>query len=447
MEMKDKRSCPHFGICGGCSYLDRDYNEVLKIKEDKVKGLIDGALTADAENSAERSAENSVEGSPVDDSCDYTWEGIKSSPAVYGYRNKMEFSFGDETKGGPLTLGLHKKKSFHDIIDADGCLICDEDFTKILTAVKDYCVKSDYHFYNKMSHIGYMRHLLIRKGAHTGEILAAFVTTSQKEPDLAMLTEMLTKLDLKGTLTGFLHIINNSVGDAIKAEKIDILYGRDYFDETLLGLRFRITPFSFFQTNSLGAELLYSTARQYITDVTPGGDYLKGKTVFDLYSGTGTIAQLMSSAAERVIGVEIVGEAVKAARENAEFNGITNCEFLEGDVLKVLDELEDKPDMIIVDPPRNGINPKALKHIMDYGVQYILYVSCKPESLARDLGTMTGSAKGKDDQTGTHGQDGMGSQTGNGSRYEVVRACCFDNFPWTENVETLCLLSKTFTEA
>ena len=245
----------------------------------------------------------------------------------------------------------------------------------------------------------------------------ALVTTSQVEPDLSPLTNELAGLELKGTLTGFLHIINNSVGDAIKAEKIDTLFGRDYFDETLLGLRFRITPFSFFQTNSLGAELLYSTARQYITDVTPNGDYLNGKTVFDLYSGTGTIAQLMSNAAENVIGVEIVGEAVRAARENAEFNGIKNCEFLEGDVLKVLDEIKEKPDMIIVDPPRNGINPKALKHIMDYSVQYILYVSCKPESLSRDLEMLKGS-------------------------YKVVRACCFDNFPWTENVETLVLLEK-----
>ena len=402
MEMKDRRNCPHFGICGGCSYLDKDYEDVLKIKEERVKSLIDAALEND-------DLTNIVP--------EYDWEGIKSSPAIYGYRNKMEFSFGDETKGGPLTLGLHKKKSFHDILDADGCVICDEDFTQILTAVKEYCVANDWHFYNKMNHIGYMRHLLIRKGSHTGEILVALVTTSQVEPDLSPLTNELAGLELKGTLTGFLHIINNSVGDAIKAEKIDTLFGRDYFDETLLGLRFRITPFSFFQTNSLGAELLYSTARQYVTDVTPNGDYLNGKTVFDLYSGTGTIAQLMSNAAERVIGVEIVGEAVRAARENAEFNGIKNCEFLEGDVLKVLDEIKEKPDMIIVDPPRNGINPKALKHIMDYSVQYILYVSCKPESLSRDLEMLKGS-------------------------YKVVRACCFDNFPWTENVETLVLLEK-----
>ena len=392
------KACPHFGSCGGCSYLDMPYDKELKMKEEKVKGLIDSVLH---ENDGE-----------------YSWEGIKPSPAVYGYRNKMEFSFGDEIKGGPLTLGLHKKRSFHDILDADGCLIADEDFSAILKAVREYCVENGWKFYNKMSHQGYMRHLLIRKAAHTGEILTAFVTSSQMQPDLSSLTERLCGLKLKGKLTGFLHISNDSVSDAIKADSIEVLYGRDYFDETLLGLHFRITPFSFFQTNSLGAEQLYSTAQQYIADIQPDGRYLRGKTVYDLYSGTGTIAQLMAAVADRVIGVEIVGEAVEAARKNAEDNGLTNCTFVAGDVMKVLDEIAERPDFIIVDPPRNGISPKALEHIISYGVQYILYISCKPESLSRDLEMLTGKG------------------------YIAVRACCFDNFPWTENVESMMLLSK-----
>ena len=395
---EQKKTCPHFGQCGGCSYLDLPYETELRMKEEKVKGLISGALKGQES--------------------DYVWEGIKSSPAVYGYRNKMEFSFGDETKGGPLTLGLHKKRSFHDILDADGCLIADDDFSMIFKTVRDCCNENGWNFYNKMNHVGYMRHLLIRKAAHTGEILAAFVTSSQLRPDLTELTDRLRALPLSGTLTGFLHIFNDSVSDAVKADSIETLYGRDYFDETLLGLHFRITPFSFFQTNTLGAELLYSTAQQYISDIQPDGAYLKGRTVYDLYSGTGTIAQLMAKVADKVIGVEIVDEAVQAARINAEENGLANCTFTAGDVMKVLDDIAEKPDFIIVDPPRNGISPKALEHITGYGVPYILYISCKPESLARDLEMM------------------------NARRYSAVRACCFDNFPWTENVESMVLLQN-----
>ena len=188
-------------------------------------------------------------------------------------------------------------------------------------------------------------------------------------------------------------------------------FARPY--EELLGLRFKISTFSFFQTNSHSAEVLYETAREYVGDIGK-----KDATVFDLYSGTGTIAQLIAPAAGKVIGVEIVEEAVEAAGRNAQENGLTNCEFIAGDVLKVLDQVADKPDMIILDPPRDGIHPKALPKILQYAVDRIVYISCKPTSLVRDLEVILDSG------------------------YVVEKAVAVDQFPWTANVETVILLSR-----
>ena len=208
--------------------------------------------------------------------------------------------------------------------------------------------------------------------------------------------------------------VNDAVADVIKDDGTEILYGRDYFTETLLGLEFKVTPFSFFQTNSRGAEVLYDTARRFLTEAG-----MKKGVVYDLYCGTGTISQLMAPVSEKVIGVEIVEEAVEAAAENAKRNGIGNCEFIAGDVLKVLDEIEVKPDLIILDPPRDGVHPKALPKILGYGVEQILYISCKPTSLARDIPAFIESG------------------------YRPVRGICADQFPWTANVETIVLFRNT----
>jgi precorrin-6B methylase 2 len=189
------------------------------------------------------------------------------------------------------------------------------------------------------------------------------------------------------------------------------LFGQDFFYEDILGLRFKISTFSFFQTNSLGAEVLYDTAREFVGET-------KDKLIFDLYSGTGTIAQLLAPVAKKVIGVEIVEEAVVAARENTALNGLNNCEFIAGDVLKVIDSIEDKPDLIVLDPPRDGIHPKALDKIIDYGVDRLVYISCKPTSLARDLVVL--------------------QERG----YKVEKVCAVDMFPNTVHVETVVLLSQ-----
>ena len=405
------RTCSLFGLCGGCTYLSLPYEEQLKVKEEQVKRLLDSVLNKQEEA--------------------WAFEGIKGSPKAYEYRNKMEFSFGDEYKDGPLALGMHKRGSFYDIVTVADCEIVDADYRLILQSVRDYFARVKVSFFHRMSHEGYLRHLLVRKASRTGEILVALVTTSQDpwqgetavEGSLdvdALITgfkDLLLSLEqdrkLAGKFAGILHITNDSIADVVQSDRTELLYGQEYFYEELLGLKFKISTFSFFQTNSYSAEVLYQTARDYVGDL--GGS---DKTVFDLYSGTGTIAQLMAPAAGKVIGVEIVEEAVEAAKKNAAANGLDNCEFIAGDVLKVLDEVEEKPDMIILDPPRDGIHPKALPKIIAYGVDHIVYISCKPTSLVRDLEVFLENG------------------------YCVDKAVAVDQFPWTANVETVVLLSK-----
>ena len=340
---------------------------------------------------------------------------MKASPKEFAYRNKMEFSFGDEYKDGPLSLGLHKKGSTYDVLTASDCKLVHKDMNKILVCVLEYFKERKVSYYKKMQHVGYLRHLLLRRGDTTGEILVNLVTTTQEEHDLSELTEQLLQLPLEGKIVGILHILNDSLSDVVKSDETRVLYGQDFFYEELLGLRFKITPFSFFQTNSLGAEVLYQTAREFIGDAL---DDEANQTVFDLYSGTGTIAQMLAPVAKKVVGVEIVEEAVEAAKVNAKLNGLDNCEFIAGDVLKVVDELEDKPDFIVLDPPRDGIHPKAIQKIIDFGVEQMVYISCKPTSLARDLEVFEAAG------------------------YKVMRATAVDQFPNTVHIESMVLIQK-----
>lgn len=381
-----KPVCPHFGICGGCFYQTVSYENQLKIKEGMVRDLLKDHVNDDI------------------------WEEIKASPKVHGYRNKMEFSFGDEVKDGPLALGMHKKNTFHDIVNITDCQIVDNDYNLIVKCALNIAQQMELPFYHKMRHEGYFRHLVVRRAESSGDILVNIVTTSQAEADLTKLRAALLELPLSGKIIGILHTTNDSLADVVQADKIDILYGQDYFYEEILGLKFKISPFSFFQTNTLGAEVLYKTARDFVGET-------KDKVIFDLYSGTGTIAQMLAPVAKKVVGVEIVEEAVEAAKVNAELNGLDNCEFIAGDVLKVVDELEDKPDFIVLDPPRDGIHPKAIQKIIDFGVEQMVYISCKPTSLARDLEVFEAAG------------------------YKVKRATAVDQFPNTVHVETVVMLS------
>ncbi len=402
--LEQESPCPHFGQCGSCIYLSLPYEETLKIKEEQVRRLLAPVLSGQQE--------------------DWHYENAKANPAVFGYRNKMEFTFGDEMKDGPLALGMHRRGSFYDIVSVKDCQIVDEDYRKILACTLRFFQEKKEEglavsFYHRLRHDGYLRHLLVRKAARTGEILLALVTTTQTEgiPETELLTawqEQLQQLPLQGEIVGIMHVKNDSQADVVQSDETVLLCGRDYFYEELLGLKFKISLFSFFQTNSFSAELLYNTAREFIQEALEAKE---GQIVYDLYSGTGTIAQMLSPVVKKVIGVEIVEEAVVAARENAALNGLHNCEFVAGDVLKVLDTITERPDLIVLDPPRDGVHPKALLKIIGYGVENILYISCKPTSLARDLEVFLDNG------------------------YVVRRCVAVDQFSWTGHVETLALLS------
>ncbi|HBG7807040.1 TPA: 23S rRNA (uracil(1939)-C(5))-methyltransferase RlmD, partial [Clostridioides difficile] len=386
--LETEEACKHFRECGGCTLLSVPYEKQLEIKEKQVMDLF-----------------------LKQDLFGFQFLGIEGSPENKYYRNKMEYTFGDEVKNGPLTLGLHKKGKHIDIQTVEECMLVDEDFSKILVSSVEFFNEKKLPYYRTMNHKGYLRHLVVRKGIHTNEIMVNIVTSSQEDFDMNEFKDMLLGIDLKSELVGVLHTINDGLADAVQCDELRVLYGRDYIQEEILGLKFKISPFSFFQTNTKGAEVLYSIARDFI------GDY-NDKVVFDLYSGTGSIGQVMAGAAKKVYGIEIVEEAVVAANENAKLNGLTNCEFIAGDVAKVVKDLKDKPDLIIVDPPRPGIHKDAIRDICGFGAKEIVYISCNPKSLVVDLVDFK-----------RYG-------------YEIRMVKCMDMFPNTPHVETVVLLSQ-----
>ena len=383
--------CPHFAHCGGCATQHITYADELKLKEKMVLKLFADA-TID----------------PVG------YDGMVPAPCLTAYRNKMEFSFGDEKLGGALMLGMRQRNSFYEVASAEHCNIVDTDFCKILTCVRDFFRVCGETFYHKKAHTGALRHLVVRKGFFTGEILVNLVTTSALISDLSRLAATLQTLPLKGEIVGILHTQNDAVADVVRADVLTILFGRDYFYEKLLGLTFKISAFSFFQTNSAGAEKLYETVREYLGNPA-------GKTVFDLYCGTGTIAQIAAQTAKAVVGVELIEEAVRVATENAAANGLDNCCFIMGDVLRAVDTLDKSPDVIILDPPREGVHPKAMPKIIGFGAPQIIYISCKPSSLTRDLEVFR-----------AHG-------------YTLSALRLHDMFPRTAHVEAIVLLQRQDT--
>ena len=336
---------------------------------------------------------------------------IEPAPDRYAYRNKMEYTFGDMVKDGPTTLGMHKKKHFMSIITVDECQLVHEDFNRVLRGVLDFVMEKGYSHYHKKTHKGLMRHLIVRRGVRTGELLVNVVTSSEEGFDEEAFTEMILALPLENTVVGVLRTINDRLADAVYCDELKVLYGRDYYMEEIMGLKFRVSAFSFFQTNVDAVENLYTYALSLIDD-------FENKTAFDLYCGTGTITQTLAKRAGKVIGIELVDEAVEAARANAALNGLENCEFIAGDVFKVLNTVADKPEVIVVDPPRVGISVDALDKIISYGVDQIVYISCNPKSLVENLYYLQ-----------YYG-------------YRVKSVKPFDNFPGTKHVETVVLMSK-----
>ena len=380
--------CKHDEYCGGCIYQGIEYADQLKIKEDQVMGLIE---------------EKGVDVAKTD--------RIEGCSNCYRYRNKMEYTFGDMVKDGEMTLGMHKKGNFMSIVTVDHCQLVDEDFNDILSYTLDFAKKMGYRFYHKKTHQGLMRNLIIRKGVRTKELLINIVTSSQDEFDEKSFADGLKKLELNNKIVGILRTVNDNLADAVVCDSLRIIWGRDHYFEKLMGLTFKVSAFSFFQTNIEAVERLYKEALDLI-------DGLEGKNVFDLYCGTGTISQIMALKAKHVTGIELVPEAVDAARENAILNGIENCSFIAGDVFEALKTVKEKPDVIVVDPPRAGIQTKALDKIMDYRVDQIVYISCNPKTMMENIRYMQMC----------------------GYRCEYLKP--FDNFPFTKHVECVVLMSK-----
>lgn len=379
--------CSVYGKCGGCKYLDIDYNKQLENKVKKVNEIFE---------MNKLSFEN--------------FKSIYSSPLVYEYRNKMEYTFGDEIKDGPTNLGLRGRKRKYDVYECSDCLLVDNDFNVILKNTLEFFREKNIPHRNFRSHKGFLRNLGIRKGINTNEIMILLATSLDKgyENDIEEWKDMILQSDLSGKIVSILNIMTDSKANVVKADDKKLLYGNDYFNEKIYNLSFKISPFSFFQTNTKGAELLYEKTIDKIKD---------SDIIFDLFSGTGTISLLTSQKAKKVYSIEIIKESVESAKENAEINGIKNVEFICGDVKDKIKSIKDKSDYVIFDPPRAGLHKDILKFIIENGFENIIYVSCNPTTLAENLRILN-------------------------EFYLINSIELVDMFPHTDHVESVVLMTK-----
>lgn len=391
MKNTENKICSAAEFCGGCFYQGVNYDEQVAQKNKGILRLFD-----------KHDIDPSV------------YKGLVPALSVKGYRNKMEYTFGDFEKGEELCLGLHRKGHFMSIITTDECQLVPEDFNKILSAVLEFARERCYSFYHRKTHEGLLRNLVLRHGVRTNELLVNIVTSSEAGFDEEAFVELLEGLSLDNDIIGILRTFNDSFADAVIPERVEILRGRDYYNEVISGLKFKVNAFSFFQTNIEAIERLYREALMLIP-------YIEKKTVFDLYCGTGTISQLMAGKAEEVYGIEILEDSVNAAIDNAELNGIKNCKFICGDVKAKLEEMEVKPDVIVVDPPRVGMADKVVDMLTSYGTEEILYISCNPKTLCINL-----------ERFALYGYVP-----------KVIKA--YDNFSMTKHVECVVLMSKANT--
>lgn len=381
-----KNICPHNDFCGGCLYQDTPYEKQLAIKDKEIRNLL-----------SKHDIDEDI------------YHGIVPAITPYEYRNKMEYTFGDFEIGGELALGMHRKKSFMSIITTDKCQLVPEDFNIILRSTLEFCRSRGYSFYHRKSHEGMLRNLVVRCGVRTNELLVNIVTTKDESFDEDAYKEMLLGLNLDKEVVGIIRTFNDALADAVINEGTKILYGRDYYNEEILGLKFQVKAFAFFQTNIDAVERLYSDALKVIPNIN-------NKTVYDLYCGTGTISQLMASRAKEVYGIEIVEDSVIAAEANTKLNGITNCHYICGDVKDKLSELSEKPDVIVVDPPRVGMHDKVVDSLCSYGINEFLYISCNPKTLCINLERFKANG------------------------YEPSYLKAYDNFPMTKHAECVCKL-------
>lgn len=344
--------CSHFGECGGCISQTIPLEKQREFKEQEILNLFKSKKI------------------------EVNYLGISGINEKYNYRNKVEFSFGDPFKDGPLHLGFHQRNMGKNILNTYNCMLISEDAQKIHRASIDFLKKENLDYYHLLKREGFLRHLVIRETRFNNEIMVNIVTTSKKEYSFDNFIKLLLDLKLKKKIVSLIHTINDSFSDSVSSDKINVLYGRDYILEVFDDLKFKISPFSFFQTNSKAAKYLYKRINRRIKK-----NY---DTIWDLFCGTGTISQIVSKKCRKVIGVDIVKEAIESAKESAIKNNIKNIEFIAKDVKDIKYSIKEN-DLVIFDPPRMGLHPKALKLILDIKPKEILYVSCNPKTLVNDL--------------------------------------------------------------
>ncbi len=392
-----KAPCPYSGYCGGCQWQQVQYEKQLEYK----KGHVLESLAHIG----------SLENVPVKD--------VLPSETIFGYRNKMEFSFSDrrwflpheldlkETESG-FALGLHVPRTFNKVIDMEACLLQKETGNHILGIVKEYARNSGVPVYGIKTHEGFWRYLAIRYSVAFDQWMVNLVTAEDR-PDIVqpLADELAVRFERIGSIVN--NITARKAAIAMGEEE-RVLFGESQIEDQIGSHTFRISANSFFQTNTPGARKLYETVLEY-------AELTGEEQVLDLYSGTGTIPIYLSSRAKNVIGMEIVESAIADARKNCEENGIQNCSFICGDIRKKLPEIEKTPDVLIIDPPRAGMHKDVLIRIMEMAPEKIVYVSCNPTTLARDLGQME--------------QD-----------YEILEIQPVDMFPHTYHIEAVAKLRR-----
>jgi 23S rRNA (uracil1939-C5)-methyltransferase len=379
--------CRHFGVCGGCRFQDFAYEEQIAAKEQQVR---------DALARIGRIAEPPV-------------EPIVPAASEYGYRNKLEYSF-TETEDG-VDLGFHRAGRWDEVIGIEECLLTTDLGNSVRLAVREWAREEQLEPFDQETGKGYLRHLVYREGRNTDQALVVLVTAPGERFETGYFVDVLRRFP---EVRSIHWAINDTPAEQTNLPT-RLLWGEDAIEEEILGLRFRIRPGAFFQTNTEMAARLYELAREYAA--------LQGaENVFDLYCGTGTIGLALAGGAKQVWGVEISEESVACAIENAELNGIENAQFFAGNVGQSLEELTERAgraDVVVVDPPRAGLAGKALRRTGELQADRIVYVSCNPTTLASDVQVL---------------RDEFG--------YQLVRTRPVDMFPHTPHVESVSLLER-----
>ena len=346
------RECPVAKLCGGCDFWHMDYEEEASLKADRVKNCLN------------RMGGENLESVP-----------ILAAPTCYGYRNKAQYPV--SSKKGRAFAGFFKAGT-HEVIENERCLILPEETDQVKEVVMDYVNQFRVSAYDEIEHKGLLRHIYVRRGAVSGQILVCLVVNGRSIPKAH---QLIGRLKAIPGFTTLVLGVNTRKGNAILGDEFITLFGPGYIEDTLCGLNFRLSPRSFYQVNHHQAQRLYEAAISQ-------AEITKEDTVLDLYCGVGTITLAMASAAGKVIGVEVIPQAVEDARDNAQRNGIENAEFFCGDAGQAALELEAKgikADVVVVDPPRKGLNADTIEALARFAPRRIVYVSCDPATLARDV--------------------------------------------------------------